>query len=158
MSLSVHGSRINRANHCQYMKYLFISLLCTSFFIGLAHISVAEAQVAETDAVVNSKSRLEKIGGITGFLQPNQGLFKDDDTFYTRFAQIVNIFLGMIGIIATIYVLYAGTKWITAAGNAEQVDEAKDGIRSAVIGLGVVFFAYIIVNFVVARILAAVTL
>ncbi|PIR56886.1 MAG: hypothetical protein COU72_03860, partial [Parcubacteria group bacterium CG10_big_fil_rev_8_21_14_0_10_41_35] len=39
-------------------------------------------------------------------------------------ALIINIFLGFLGIIAVLLILYAGYMWMTAAGNEDQVAKA----------------------------------
>jgi hypothetical protein len=60
----------------------------------------------------------------------------------------IKVFLTFIGIIVTIYIIIAGYKWMTAAGNDDKVREAKKQITNAVIGLVVILLAYMITNFV----------
>lgn len=64
-------------------------------------------------------------------------------------ANIINIVLGLLGIIAVIMLLTAGYKWMMAGGNEQTVTEAKDQIKNAIIGLAVVFAAWIIVGFTI---------
>ena len=66
-------------------------------------------------------------------------------------ANIINIALGFLGIIAVIFILYGGFMWMTAAGNEDQVGKARQMITQAVVGLAVVFAAYIISNFVIGQ-------
>lgn len=99
---------------------------------------------------------LDKIGGGTGFgatLKPEQ-----DKTFYDKFAQVVNIVIGLTGIVATIYLIYSGIKWMRAGGNEELIKEAKTGIKAAIIGLLVIFISYILVNFVVTQLIPIIVL
>ncbi|MBU2575721.1 pilin, partial [Patescibacteria group bacterium] len=70
-------------------------------------------------------------------------------------ADVVNIVLGFLGIISVIIILFAGFKWMTAAGNEEQVSEAKKMLVQAVIGLGVVFLAWAIASFVITNLQTA---
>ena len=55
---------------------------------------------------------------------------------------IVNIVFGLIGAIIFILFFYAGYLWMTAAGNEEQVENAKRIIKNAIIGAFVVLCSY----------------
>jgi len=60
----------------------------------------------------------------------------------------INVVLGVLGILATIMILYAGFLWLTAGGNTDQVGKAKKIIKQAIIGLIIISLAYGIVGFV----------
>lgn len=64
--------------------------------------------------------------------------------------KIVRIFLGFVGIIAIIINLYAGYLWMSSAGNAEQIEKAKKTLRNAIIGLVIIFAAFMIVSFIIS--------
>lgn len=64
-------------------------------------------------------------------------------------ASVINIALGFLGILAVVIILYAGFKWMTAAGNEDQVSDARKMLMQAVIGLAVIFLAWAIANFVI---------
>ena len=66
-------------------------------------------------------------------------------------ANLINIALGFLGIIAVIIIIYAGFKWMTAGGNEEQVGDAKKMLIQSIIGLAVIFSAWIIASFVIDR-------
>ncbi|HLD21359.1 MAG TPA: hypothetical protein VJB65_00495 [Patescibacteria group bacterium] len=55
---------------------------------------------------------------------------------------IIGAFLGVLGIIAVSLILYAGFKWMTAAGNQEQVKKAQEMLKNAVIGLLIILASY----------------
>ena len=141
------------------MKYrnltiLALLLLTPILFLALVTIEPAFAQSpTETNAVKSAKDKLLNIGTTTGFVKKNDKLIDNDAEFYSRFALIVNIVLGMVGVLATAYLVYSGVKWITAGGNEEQIKSAKEGIKNAVIGLAVIFLGFVIVNFVVSRVI-----
>ena len=61
---------------------------------------------------------------------------------------VIKVLLTVLGIIATIMIMTAGYKWMTAGGNEDKVSEAKSQIRNAVIGLSLILAAYIITNYV----------
>lgn len=102
----------------------------------------------------SARDNLGKIGTETGLGQI-QGEGEEVD-IYTRLANYLNVLLGLIGIIATIYIIFAGIRWIRAGGNEQIVTEAKDTIKSAVYGLIVVFGSYAIVNFVVLKLIGSI--
>jgi len=63
-------------------------------------------------------------------------------------ANVINVLLGILGILALIIVLYGGFRWMTAAGNEENIAAAKKTIGAGLVGLIIIFFAYAIVLFV----------
>ncbi|MDD4694985.1 MAG: Ig-like domain-containing protein [Patescibacteria group bacterium] len=65
---------------------------------------------------------------------------------------IIQIFLGLLGLIALILILYGGFVWMTSAGNEEKISQAKKIIISATIGLIIIFASYAIVSFVLKTI------
>lgn len=110
-------------------------------------------KILALNAYDRARDGLGKIGAQTG-LGAIQNTGQVD--IYTRLANYLNVILSLVGIIASIYVIYAGVKWIRAGGNDEVVKEAKDTIRSAVWGLVVVFSAYAIVNFVILKLIGSI--
>jgi len=75
----------------------------------------------------------------------------------TTAASIINVALGLLGIIAVVIFVYAGFLWMTAAGNDEQVTKAKTMMIQSVVGMAIILSAYAIVNFVVVSLLDATT-
>ena len=82
------------------------------------------------------------------------GLNKNRDLKGT-IANIINIVLGFLGIVAVIIILAGGFKWMTAGGNEDGVGEAKKMITGGVIGLVVIFAAWAIANFVLSSLQSA---
>ena len=56
--------------------------------------------------------------------------------------------LGLLGLIAVAFLIYAGVLMVTAGGNDEQVSKAKTTITYAVIGIIIILLSYTIVTFV----------
>ncbi|PIW36717.1 MAG: hypothetical protein COW24_04095 [Candidatus Kerfeldbacteria bacterium CG15_BIG_FIL_POST_REV_8_21_14_020_45_12] len=56
--------------------------------------------------------------------------------------QIVSAFLGVLGIIALVLIIYAGFRWMTAGGNEEKVADARKTLQAAVIGLLIILASY----------------
>ncbi|MFC1678403.1 Mbov_0395 family pilin-like conjugal transfer protein [Patescibacteria group bacterium] len=63
-------------------------------------------------------------------------------------AMLIYVFLGFLGTIFLVLIIWAGYKWMTAAGNEEQIREAKKQIGTAVIGITIIMLAYSITQFV----------
>jgi type IV secretory pathway VirB2 component (pilin) len=61
---------------------------------------------------------------------------------------IINFFLGLLGLIAVAFLIYAGVMMVTAGGNEEQINKSKKIIIYAVIGIIIILLSYTIVTFV----------
>jgi cytochrome bd-type quinol oxidase subunit 2 len=70
-----------------------------------------------------------------------------------RIGQVIQVALGLLGVIFVVLMVYAGYLWMTARGEADQVDNAKDTIRRALIGFIIITAAYAITSYVMARLL-----
>jgi len=70
-------------------------------------------------------------------------------------ASIINVAMGLLGIVAVVIILIGGFTWMTAGGNDEKVAEAKKWIFSGVIGLAIILSAYALANFVITNLLEA---
>ena len=64
---------------------------------------------------------------------------------------VINAFLSIVGVLLLIYLLYAGYHWMTARGEEEKVEKAKDTITRAIIGAIIIIAAYAISIFVMSR-------
>ncbi len=72
-------------------------------------------------------------------------------------SRIIYVVLGLLGTISIALVVYAGFKWMTSAGNEEQVGDAKKILYAAIIGLVIILSAYSIVRFVIPQLFKATT-
>lgn len=63
---------------------------------------------------------------------------------------IINVIMGLLGVVAVLVILYGGFMWMTAAGNEEKVGKAKKLIIAGIIGLVVIFAAFAIASFVIS--------
>lgn len=75
----------------------------------------------------------------------------------TTASNIINVALGLLGIIAVVIILIGGFTWMTAGGNDEKVTEAKNLIMAGVIGLIIIFAAWSIARFVISSLQTAVS-
>lgn len=65
---------------------------------------------------------------------------------------LIRYLLTFLGMGSIILITYAGYRWMTAAGNDEQVAEAKKTLRNALIGLILIFASWSLVFWVTRRI------
>jgi len=86
-----------------------------------------------------------------------QGQTVSSDAVPNLIGSIVGTALSFVGAIFFLLILYAGFLWMTAFGNSEKVDKAKDILQHAAVGLLVVLAAYAISKFIFNSLTAATT-
>ncbi len=57
-------------------------------------------------------------------------------------ANVIKVFLGVVGVIALVYFIYGGFTMMISAGNAEKLKKGRDTLFWAIIGLAVIFGSY----------------
>ena len=80
-----------------------------------------------------------------------------DEDIRDTISRIINVALGLLGIVAVVIILAGGFKWMTAGGNEEKVTEARKLIFSGIIGLAIILSAYAIARFVLEQLYIATT-
>jgi amino acid transporter len=119
--------------------------ISTFFLISLAMFTI---QVQSTKAVDlwgegdnNGQTLLENTAGFDKGADPRKMV-----------ANGIKIFLGFLGLISVVLILYAGFLWMTSAGEETKVKKAKDILWAAVIGLVIVLMSYGLAIFVLEQI------
>lgn len=74
----------------------------------------------------------------------------------TLAGSIVKFVLSFLGVIFLVLMLYAGFMRMTAQGDAKKVETSTAIIRSAIIGIVIIFVSYIVTIFVIDKILQTV--
>lgn len=59
---------------------------------------------------------------------------------------IINFFLGFLGLLAVVMVIYGGFLYVSSAGNEENVNKAKKILLYAVVGIVVIIVSFALVN------------
>ncbi len=90
--------------------------------------------------------------GNNGTVNPVGG---GDGDLVGRITTIINVIIGLLGIVAVIVIIMGGISYMTSSGDAGKVKKAKDTILYGVIGLIICALAFAIVNFVISNILGA---
>lgn len=105
-------------------KYLYLILL--SFFL-LPHVSFA---------LTDPMSSLQEAGRKSGL---NTNLSATD-----IIARTINAILGLVGSVFVVLIIWSGFRWMTSAGNTDQIKKAKETMINSVIGLAVIVASYVI--------------
>jgi len=74
--------------------------------------------------------------------------FGDTERFQALITSIINILSLVVGVIAVIFIIIGGLKYITSSGDSNNVTNAKNTILYAIVGLIIVALAQVIVRFV----------
>ena len=80
-----------------------------------------------------------------------------DTQIFTIIGNIVDILLGLLGIIFFLLTVWAGYIWMTAQGDPAKVTKAQKLLTEGAIGLVIIFAAYAISNFALNQLLTATT-
>lgn len=91
-------------------------------------------------------SNLDRVGSKSGL---------GDEPLTETIGSLINVFLGLLGIIFLLLTIYAGFLWMTAGGDEKKVGTAKQILISAVVGLVILLSAYAISNFVIDQLTTA---
>ena len=75
--------------------------------------------------------------------------------FIPTVTSLINVLLGLLGIVAVVIILVAGFKWMTAGGNDDKVSEARKMLFAGVIGLAIILSAWAIAKFVLTQLAGA---
>lgn len=91
-------------------------------------------------SLINPGDSPELISGATGGEGSLRGLI----------LRIINYFLGFLGILAVVMVIYGGITYVTAAGKDEALQNAKKIIMYSLIGIIVILLSFAVVNTVLS--------
>ena len=123
------------------MKKLSLIISGTITYLSLPLFSFAQA----TTPVPNSINPCENPTGIAAALCSLGGA-----QTATTIKNIVVLFVVLAVIIALLYLLYGGIKWIMSRGDKTEVESARNHIVAAIVGLVVVFLAIFIISIVLS--------
>lgn len=122
-------------------KMLHVAVLILASSIGVVSMSIASA--ADLSSKDESCQVLSDLGG-------NCGAESDKD-ISGAIKTAIQVLLIVAGIIAVIMIIVGGLKYVTSSGDPQAISSAKKTIIYAIIGLVVVIFAQLIVQFVLSR-------
>lgn len=87
------------------------------------------------------------VGESTGLVNPlvKEGS-KEVVSFQDIIRGIITVALGLIGAISLVMFIYGGMLWITSRGKAKQIEQGKNTVTWAVIGIITVFASYAVLT------------
>ena len=124
------------------MKKIITTIFLFAF--GLSFFSAPA--LATTTGFTGSTEVPEKVNSQSSKTLPNP---LGTDNPNVLIGNIINFVLGFVGTIALVLFIYGGFTWMLSAGAPAKVKKGKDIIVWSIIGLFVVFTAYILVRFVI---------
>lgn len=60
---------------------------------------------------------------------------------------VINVLLVWAGVVAILFVIFGGFRYMVSMGNAESIDKARQTVLYAILGLIIVFLSYLIVRY-----------
>ena len=128
---------INFMKNTKKIFILFLMLFAISiFFVNITNIQAGN--LLEEQEGFNGEKPISKTFDETG----------ESVDIRDMIVRIIKVLLTFLGIIATIMIMTAGYKWMTAQGNEDKVSEAKSQIKNAAIGLSLILAAFIITDYI----------
>ncbi|MBT4942226.1 MAG: hypothetical protein HON29_04255 [Candidatus Magasanikbacteria bacterium] len=118
----------------EYKKYILIGL---AMLLSLAIMPAAQVSAVDED-----------VFGMQKF-QDQTDLGKKD--FTTTIAEIINVALSLLGIVAVVIILIGGFKWMTSGGDETKVGDARKFIFAGVIGLAIIMSSWALATFVLNK-------
>ena len=112
-----------------------VSVLVMSALLSLT--SVGSAHGLSLMDVIN--------GAYRGKGQPTD-LFAGGDALIPR---LINLLLFIVGILAIVFLIFGGIRYVISGGDKSKVDAAKNTILYAIVGLIVAILGYAIINWVI---------
>lgn len=116
------------------------------FVFGFLFLAVGAAFVALPADAANP------LGKALGNLDSSVGRTGLSSDLAGTVSTIIKALLATVGTIFFGLTIYAGILWMTAAGNDEKIEKAKNIIQAAIIGLAITMSAYAITSFVGSRV------
>lgn len=113
------------------------------------------AQGEPSGQIINTTGPANPINMLQNVATGNSGPYSatDENTLPTILGYIINGVLSLLGIIFIVLMILAGYNWMMASGNEKRVEEAKDTIKRAIIGLVIVLGSWAIWNFILSNII-----
>ncbi len=121
-------------------NFLLGAALVAVPFSGFAHLAHAEVTAGDIEGNLDA-------------VQSSSGL--GDNELDQTLGLLINVLLGLLGIIFLVLTIYAGFLWMTAGGDEKKVAKAKGILVTAVIGLVILLSAYAISTFVLDQLITA---
>ncbi|RLC39037.1 hypothetical protein DRH27_00740 [Candidatus Falkowbacteria bacterium] len=122
------------------IKIIFLSFLLI-FVFGMLGVGAAWGPLSDYTDLNKNSEEMGKAGGFDTGIGSGEGVGQIAEL-------VIEGFLSVLGVIFIILMIVAGYNWMSAAGDEQKVQKAKDTILRAIIGLIILVSAYAITYFV----------
>ena len=116
-------------------------------FLGIALV-FAFPVIALAQSPIQSGINSSGIRSLFGF-----GPLNSATTLDRLIAEVIRLVLSFVGLIAILFIIIGGYRYITSNGNDEVAEAGKKTLINAVIGLVIIALAYVIVTVVINTLL-----
>lgn len=137
------------------MKKLLLAIviaILSSFIFSGATFADDQYQLGEASFSVTQYLTLPDTYDENNNVVVNQGqsYFKDENNspLVSVILRIITFAIKIIGPVAILIIIIAGMFMLIANGESQKIDQAKEQITYAILGLAVAFLSYIIVTFI----------
>lgn len=150
-----------------FKKFLAVFILA-GLFAGGALSSSVFADPPKSAAGSAGSSSNSGSGGSTGICPPgsknkdatniaacNIDPAHNNDDLISDTNKIINVVIGVLGVVAVAVVIYGGFLFLTAQGDPGKIKKGKDSITWGIIGLVIALLSWSIINFVLSTTMSA---
>ena len=106
-----------------------------------------QSQSGQTVIIQQSDKKSNGVG-TSGFVLALIALFLGWVPFLGWILWLLGLILSFVGVLFLALIIFAGVSWMTAGGNDQKIEKAKNLIINAAIGLLIVLAAYAITSFI----------
>ena len=142
------------------LKFGLACLIATFSFMATTAIVQAQSSAAPRPSADTNPlfKPVPPEGNVTKIKLPRfSNLFDSGDRGETVIQKVVDFIINtlalVIGVTAFAYLIYGGFLYMTAGGSPDGVDQAKKTIRSAIVGIIIAAFSYLVVTYIIEQIL-----
>jgi len=135
----------------QAFKNNLILIVSTAFITMAAMLVYTPLAIADTTVNIDNKVKCgSNIDGLSGG-GCNSNVSGSSNKLEDLIRTIINVFSVIVGSVSVIMIIIGGFRYITSGGDSNNVGGAKNTILYAIVGLIIVAFAQVIVQFVLQR-------
>lgn len=134
----------------QKIKISFLQISALALLLGVGFTGVAGAQADVQNSLCSGASTLQ-VSSNPGDATCETSSTGAEEGVNSLITQIINIFSVIVGIVAVLFIIYGGFRYITSGGDSGNITAAKNTILYAIIGLIIVALAQFVVRFILSK-------
>ena len=136
------------------MKLKLVKISIFSLFLSLFLFNLSPVLAQDAGLLQGENGPMETLQNVaTGDYGP-YSTATNENSLTSIIGIVINAVLSLLGVIFILLMILAGYNWMTASGSQEKVQEAKDTIKRAIIGLVIVIGSWAIWNFILENLIA----